>query len=358
MKLIPSLPSESFVAWPNIKFYPGYLRDELLSLLDTDTLSQIPGKNIMHAPTNIDKKQIPHHFFVRHLESNYNAYKSGMTTNKLWLDFLAEEHPTKKQEKYVSLCEHFLENVDIDSRTGLSPVGHKHGEEMSLFYARFFKEHPELFPERIMVSPYYRTRLTLDYILRDVAWLDINLDFLHKHPEEGYFHPGMEVWAFHGKPVVIKFTESIRERDHGKMDAPWRFAKEMDRFNSHQWVAQTMQKYMSTLLSDGQYDEEHYYKASVWGESQTQVNIRAEKHMNDLKRLSEMTTLSVSHHLVGLGKILKTMWGGIYNFKNFDHNWKPANGSLSVIVKVPETDSGQSDKMRFAAYNLMPSMTT
>lgn len=327
--------------------YPNHLREDIYNLIDPKNTENSPVIDI--DSDCIDAEKVPHHFCIRHFESAYNEYKEKIKWTSARADFLQEEDLIKKQDMYRDLSEEFYKNVWPDARTGLSKKWLEQGEVAGRFWQSFYNKNPELFPDMIAVSPYLRTRLTAYHSLRDVG-LDMDLEFL-KNPSPVGVWSGMYVWSFHGKDVVLRLSEVVRERDHGKIGAPRVLERVMNDFKRRHNLPQTMQEYIGTLLSRDEYDEEHYYKTLFGGESQTQVNARASQYLQHLKNSDHMMTMTFSHHLFKLWLILKTMWGSYPNFKNFDNHYKPKNWSLSIITKVPETQSGQKNKMRFSLYN-------
>ncbi len=348
MKIIPRQPWEWFTWWPNIKIYSWYLADEMKDILNVNKDEESSVKYVSEWP---DGTMVPQHLFIRHFESKYNEYKEKIKTTESRHNFLTETDRKHKEELYNILCHDFYNNVGIDARTWLSDRGIEQGKEAGRFWSEFFKKNPHFFPDRIVISPYLRTKLTAYYSLRDTG-LDMDFSLLEK-PFDTVHNPSswVEIGSFHGKDVVIKFSEQIRERDHGKMGAPHMFTKVMNQFNREHNIPQTMEEYMSSLLSKGEYDEEHYYKTLLGWESQTQVNARAAQYLHNLKHSNDKMTMNFTHHLVKIGLLLKTMWWGYPNFRNFDDHYRPTNGSLSVITKIPKTQSWQEDKMRFSLYN-------
>lgn len=58
---------------------------------------------------------------VRHLESNYNAYKRDVVNTELYKIFDAELDPVKKKAFALALLDDFRKHVGVDYTTGVSP---------------------------------------------------------------------------------------------------------------------------------------------------------------------------------------------------------------------------------------------
>ena len=261
---------------------------------------------------------------------------------------------SKKQQLFREVCQQFLQIVDIDSLTPLSAHGHLQWHHLAKTYSTLYAQHPELFPDLFVVSPYLRTRMTIHYLLSHVQWLDLDIDKLLDDPED-YTFSGMLEWSFQGKDITLRVSERVRERDHGKISAPRFLRKVMDQYNAHNGIhTGDIQWRLAAVLDPKRYREEHYFKWENWGESQTQTNQRADRHLRSLATDPAMTTMTVTHHLFILGVIERLMWGGPYLFRNFNEHRRPANGWLTIINKIPLTRNGQTDRLRVAAYNLVP----
>jgi broad specificity phosphatase PhoE len=154
--------------------------------------------------------------FVRHLESKYNEYKQLIKQDSIYIEFIQEQNREKKEQLAQKLLSNFFETVGIDYETDLSSVGHKQGEKIGKLYAKLIQQHPELFPDIIYVSPYLRTRLTANYLLKNIEGLKMNLDQLTKEEQL----QDLIIGKFYEKEFVLKIDERIRERDHGLNVSP------------------------------------------------------------------------------------------------------------------------------------------
>ncbi len=333
VKLISSLPRQWFENWPNMKLYPWAMHPALLDTLDKEIFQQIPLKTVWD--TFPDCKNIT---FIRHLESKYNEYKNVVKNEDIYKQFMIETDQKKKYELSLELLKHYRDNVGTDPQTNISEHGKQQGEILWKLYAKLIKQHPEIFPSLIVVSPYLRTRLTANYFLKHIEWLDLDINkIITKENKQDMF-----LWSFQGKDVILKLSDEIRERDHGKDVAP-------------QYLTEyyALQNPLHTLgsISEDEEDELYYYTAPNGGESQVQVNQRIKQVLYSLMSEKYNNILVVSHHLAVLAAMNNIFAGTINTFQNFDNNWKPANGSMTVFSQLPETESGQKDKLRVSAYN-------
>lgn len=108
----------------------------------------------------------------------YNEYKEKIKSDPRYHEFLTTKDLRVKQDLVPGLLKDFFEGVGIDYETGLSTKGHEEGALLSKLYAQLIREHPEVFPDLIYVSPYVRTRTTAKYLLEGVEGLDIPFDHL------------------------------------------------------------------------------------------------------------------------------------------------------------------------------------
>lgn len=333
MRLVPHLPKDWFIAWPNIKFYVGSLQKPIFDILDMETFNQSPG--------NIIYEKIPdtkHITFVRHLESKYNEYKEIIKSDPQYNEFMTTEDISRKKELAPLLLQDFFRAVGIDYETWLSQKWHQQGEQISKTYAELIKKSPELFPDLICVSPYVRTRLTAHYFLKNIWWLDIDFD---KLIDEGQLED-LIVWSFNNKDVVIKIDERIRERDHGSNIAP-SFIRDF-----YDW-----EKSFHDLLTKEQREKIYYYTSPAGGESQVQTNARAKEFLLRHYEQNKPKNIQVfSHHLTEIWALLSIFWGSFQIFYRLNEMRKPANGSLTVLSQIPKTHVGQENKFRVSAYNL------
>jgi broad specificity phosphatase PhoE len=254
---------------------------------------------------------------------------------------MQEEDPVKKKNYSLDLLADFKQNVWVDYTTDISAQGHEQWEKFSSLYANLIKQHSTLFPTMIVVSPYLRTRLTAHYFLKNITWLDMDVDKLIN--EESI--DDMLLWSFQSKDVVLQLSDEVRERDHGSDMAPSYLRKYINSFS----------KFHSLSWLPGDDIEQMYYYTSDGGwESQTQVNQRAKGHFNSLTSERFHKDIMVfSHHLYILWWLNSIFKWTYRTFKHFDAHRKPLNGSMSVFSKISQTQMWQENKLRVAGYNLM-----
>lgn len=354
VKLIPSQPKESFFwSWskivdptfeskkflrasmyPNLKLYPWAMAPELLAVLDQEKFHWIDLRQIWDVVPNAKTA-----IFVRHLESMYNQYKVLIRKTTEYKEFKSTNDPVKKDELAEFLRSDFIKRVGSDYMTDISDLWHQQWALLGKLYAKLIEIYPDIFPTLILVSPYKRTRLTAYYMLKEVKWLDLDLEFLTDFRDKR----DMVIWSFNGKEIVLKFDNNIRERDHGREVAP-SFLR--DYFESKNNTS-------IDYLSDDDTDLQHYFTIPNWGESQVWVEQRIKVALNSIfSDPIHNNILVISHHLAILAA-LNNIFSWSYNtFYNLDKNWKPDNTSLTVLAQIPQTDSWQENKVRVAWYNM------
>jgi hypothetical protein len=100
--------------------YPGSMGDEILSLLENESLNNLQINQI-NKQTNHTQQII----LVRHLESKYNEYKKFIKDDIRYIQFLQETDSSAKKELALLLLEDFRQNVGIDYTTDISTQGHQ-----------------------------------------------------------------------------------------------------------------------------------------------------------------------------------------------------------------------------------------
>lgn len=200
------------------------------------------------------------------------------------------------------------------------------------------EQHPEIFPDLIYISPYLRTRLTANYLLKDVKGLDIDLG---KLTEEEQLRD-LILGSFNGRDIAIKIEERIRERDHGGNVAPNYVRDYLDG-----------KKNATHLLTQKQRDQLHYYTAPEGGESQVAVNERTRNFLSKIYQKEEYKNiLIVSHHLTIISALLSIFGGSFKSFTDIDELRRPKNGSFTFLSEIPKTEMGREKKFRVSGYNL------
>jgi len=358
MKLAVSQPREEFHAGPNIKFYPWYMHPWVQKYIDDEDMQKTPWTIITEIPEGFDPRAIPFHLNTRHQESDYNTYKEYFITTQLRKNFLNESNLRLKEKLTKEILINFKKSVWIDQKTWLSKDGHEKWKESTEFYNKFWAD-PDLkdrFPTKIMVSPYDRAKETLLYALKWIDWLSIDLSSLDPKKKSNEYYSWMTIWDYRWKKVVLKEMDIIRERNHWYIGAPRFVTEELNKFYAKIDKDQSASEFMSTLLTEEEKQIEHYFNGPNWWESMTETNDRAEAFNKYRLQLPDPSTWTCSHHLSIVSTQLKAMWGGYQNFRNFNDNRRPANGSLTIMVNAPVTESGQKDKLRTWIYSAMPTL--
>ncbi len=316
-----------------MKLYVGSLQAQLLDILDMEKFNQLPVNII-----NDRVSDTRHITFVRHLESKYNEYKELIKSNPDYKEFMTTQNIDRKKELVQVLLKDFFEQVGIDYETKISSNWKQEWVNLSKLYSQLIQQNPEVFPDIIYVSPYVRTRETLNYMLNGVDWLDIDLDKLTDEEKL----QDLIVWSFQWKDIVIKVDERIRERDHGSNVAP-SFIR--DFYDAEKWF--------HDLLTPLQREKIYYYTSPAWWESQVQTNARAKEFLlRNYEKKKFKNILCVSHHLEILWSIQSISWWSFETFYKLNELRRPANGSFTMLSQIPQTEIWQENKFRISAYNL------
>lgn len=340
MRLTPILPQEAFyqTSSPHIKLYTGALPDALKQVLDYETMKQLRITQI-HEPITPSKI----FYLFRHFESNYNSYKTRIQETPLYKDFLNTSDEQEQIAIAQKLLHDFLQDVKIDYHTPLSPEWQNQAEKYGKLYGELFSSSPDLFPDKIMISPYTRTKHTAHALLKHLSGLDMDIDFLLREDD----FTDMKIGTLHGRPLVITLNDEIRERDFGNLFWP-RYIRNI-----------APQQQLTVSLNHLEQDKSHYYTSTYGGESQSAVNERVRNAFNAmLDNKKYKTRMLFTHHLFILGAI-KNIFGGSFNtFSNLDTHRKPQNGCLTTLVEIPSLnniDDQPSTNLRVAGYNFLPS---
>lgn len=333
MRLVPNLPKEWFTPWENMKIYVWALKEPLANILDIDKFQKLPIQII-----NQTIPETRHITFIRHLESKYNEYKEIIKSDPNYQEFMNTPNTDRKKELAHILLQDFFTKVGIDYETWLSTKWHQDGEIYSRLYARLIKENPELFPDLIYVSPYLRTRLTAHYALKNIEWLDIDFSKLINEDKL----EDLIVGSFHGRDVAIKVDERIRERDHGSNVAPSFIRDYRD------W-----ERGFHDMLTKKQREEIYYYTSPAWWESQVTTNARAKEFLLRNFEKEKYKNIQVySHHLTMIWALLSIFGGSFQTFYKLNDLRRPANGSMTILSQIPETENWEKNKFRVSGYNL------
>jgi len=334
VKLNPIIPSEKFEAGPNMKLYPGAMSTALLNALDKESFKGIDISKIWDS-----FPECRNITFIRHLESIYNDYKKIVKEDPKYIEFNTTEDPARKDELARELLHHYRKNIGVDFGTGISEEGKKQWEIYGKLYAELINANPEIFPTLIIISPYFRTRMTAHYFLKYIKWLEVDIDKLID-PEN---KQDLIVGSFQWKNVTIRLSNRVRERDHGSAVAPSflrEYIESIDPFSP------------SAVLSEDEENIQYYFNAPIWGESQVQVEDRIKVELNSIMTEKHDNILVVSHHIAILAVLNNIFAGSMNTYYNIDRNRRPDNGSLTVVSEIPLTQTGQKDRLRVSAYNL------
>lgn len=332
--LNPILPNKNFEPGPNMKLYPWALNKALFDALNKETFKWININQVWNIIPNC--KNI---LFIRHLESMYNEYKRIIKKDSRYTKFQNTIDKEKKQELAIILLKEFREQVWLDFPTWISKIWHQQWEINWKLFAKLIANNSQLMPTLIIISPYFRTRLTAHYFLKYIKWLDLNIDKLIDPNNR----QDMIIWKFMWREIKIKLNDRVRERDHGSDVAP-----------------SYLRDYLETLspfspksfLSEDEWDIAYYYNAPTGWESQVQVNDRIKLALESMSRESDQNIAVFSHHIAILAVLNNIFAWAINTYFNLDKNWKPDNASITVVSQIKKTQSGQKNRFRVSAYNL------
>lgn len=339
MRLQPVQPQAEFYQTesPHIKLYTGALPQAIKDILDRDMMNEI---KLTQVTDTIQPSKI--FYLFRHFESNYNTYKKRIQENPLYKDFLQTNNEQEQIWLAKTLLQEFLADVKIDYHTPLSPGWIEQAEYYGKLYGELFSWSPELFPDKIMISPYTRTKHTAHALLKNLEWLDMDIDFLLKNDD----FSDMKVGTLQWKPLVITLNDEIRERDFGNMFGPW-YIRDLMKNDT-----------LESPITHIEKEKSHYYTSTHGGESQFAVNERAKNFLHSITDNDRYKTrMLFTHHLFILWAI-KNIFGGSFNtFYNLDMHRKPKNGWMTTLVEIPQSEDGisTSAKLRVAWYNFLPS---
>ena len=333
--LHPLPPDDSFSAGPNYKLYPGALPDAYRDILAHERIHDLPiyveSREYRGARTFT---------FVRHLESRFNEYKRTLATSDMFRRFVHETDPRERRALAFELRADYFRQVGVDYEVELSVEGHAQGEIYARAFREFFRAHGDLFPERIYVSPYRRTKQTAWYLLRDVEGLDIDFSILTD--ETSYVD--MAIGKYHGRTVIVSLSEDVREKEFGPNVGPG-FLREFFERDADPMIPE---------YSLREHDLRNYYTAPPGGESQVMVKYRIREMLRSMldDRRYEHTWV-ISHHLAIIAAVQTVLSGTERMFFQFDRYWRPDNGSISVFVELPRVHTEDRQKLRIGAYNLV-----
>lgn len=333
MRLVPNMPKEWFPKLPNMKLYIGALQQALLDILDREKIQQLPMHIVEdHIP------QTRHITFIRHLESKYNEYKETIKSNSHYQEFMTTKNIKRKNELVEILMKNFFVEVGMDYKTWLSDKWHQEWDRLSHLYAELIEKNPELFPDRIYISPYVRTRLTAHYFLQNIKWLDIDFEKLINQSKL----EDLIIWSFLGKDITIKIDERIRERDHGSNIAPSFIRDYLDGKNN-----------FHNMLTREEREMMYYYTSPAWWESQAYTNARKNEFLKSVYEKNIFKNIwCFDHHLDILWGVQSISGWSFETFYKLNEMRKPTNGSLTVFSKIPKTQKWDENKFRIAGYNL------
>jgi broad specificity phosphatase PhoE len=336
LKLIPVPQQTGFLREINYHLYPYSVALPFQHIFDIQDLQQLDM--FVHTESYFGGQT---HLILRHFESNYNLLKETFKQSQLYKDFLQETYAPKKKALCTALIANFISEVGVDYEVPLSENGKQTAQAVGKQLSAFYDQHPEVFPSYIVVSPYLRTRSSAYYLLESVKGLDIDLRLL-----TGEGRNDRTIGTFRGKPVEINLEDQLRERDHGRDIAP-NFLKPYLEGDDQLFE-------MLPVLTRMKLE---YYTSPRGGESQIAVNGRVNNFLQYLEqRARHQQTLIITHHLV-INAILQYIFKGAFNtFYNFDTYWRPQNGSFTFITKFIKDPHRPKEKLRLAAYNLVPQL--
>lgn len=252
--------------------------------------------------------------FIRHGESAYNIFKKQKETNKVYQEFrkLFEKEYAKADrvdwpsKKLISLSKKAWSEFKLgvsDYNTPLMPSGKLQAEETGRQLA---KEIP--FPDVIYVSPYLRTRQTLEGLIRGYPKL--------------------------AKVKVIS-EERIREQEHGLSTV----------YND--WRIYLTLHPEQALLRKLETDYEYRF---LNGENKADVRDRGRSFLGTLVREhAGRNILMISHHLTLLSLRANLERWDREKFMEVDKTEKPIN--CGVTIYKGDSKKGKDGKIFLGVYN-------
>ncbi len=245
--------------------------------------------------------------FVRHGESDFNAKKAQMEQDPMYQELKKAYDTNPDSEQSLNLAYKVMDQYSLevsDHNTPLTNVGDKNSQLMAEKLSERIRP-----PSIIFVSPYERTRSTLEAMMQ--GWPEL-------------------------KSVPVVEEERIREQDHGLalIYSNWRI------FN----ILNPEQRRLREIQGP-------YWYRYPQGENVPDVRERLRSWLTTLTRdYNGERVLSVTHHLTILGVRANLERLSAEEFERLDQEQKPINSGVTIYKGDPT--QGQNGKLILTAYNL------
>lgn len=244
---------------------------------------------------------------VRHDTSAFNALREKKNASPLYQDFKKEFELNSESEKCIRLAYEVRDSFVLKAGDHDTPLAEKAGWQAK-------KAGEELrgrikVPDMIFVSPYVRTKITLEKLIE--GWPEL-------------------------REVPIKEEERIREQDHGLtlIYNDWRV---FETLHPEQRALRNMQG--------------AYWYRFPQGENVPDVRERLHSWLGTLARdYSEKNVLAVTHHLTILSLRANLERLDAREFERLDHEEKPINAGVTIYRGDPS--KGSDGKLVLEVYNL------
>lgn len=253
--------------------------------------------------------------FVRHAESAYNTiaksrkedpdYQEFVRLYQEWSLVAGTQEPSEELKHLAKIMADLYRVNASDQET---PLNFMDGQQYSIMKTGEYLRHHEVLPDVIFVSPYLRTRQTLEYLI--CGWPELSR-------------------------VRVYEDERIREQSHGLSGL----------YNDHKIFFLHHPEQFLLYQLEGPY----WYK---WpqGENVPEVRSRLRSWLATVTReFAEQNVFVVSHHLTLLGLRANFERLTVEEFLRIDKEEKPVN--LGVTKYVGDPTQGRDGRFLLDYYN-------
>lgn len=245
---------------------------------------------------------------IRHDVSEYNALKGKKKVDEEYIEFLAEYEKDSTSARCLDLAHKMAKKFKLgysDQDTPLEDTDAKRAEQVGASLREIYQGD---LPDVIFVSPYERTKNTLEGVIR--GWPEL-------------------------KNVKIYEDERIREQEHGLASL----------YND--WKVFFTLYPEQRLLHD---QNDIYWYRYPQGENVPDVRERNRSWLNTVVRdFAEKNVLVVTHHLNILAMRANLERWSAEKFIEVDSNEKPINCGVTVYCGNPE--KGKAGHLELEYYN-------
>lgn len=244
---------------------------------------------------------------IRHDTSAFNALREKKNASRLYQNFRKSFEKNLESEECRSLAYEVMDAFILKAGDHDTPLAEKAGWQAK----KVGEELRKLIklPDVIFVSPYVRTKITLEKLIE--GWPEL-------------------------REVQVKEEERIREQDHGLalIYNDWRV---FEAIHPDQRILRNMQG--------------GYWYRFPQGENVPDVRGRLHEWLGALIRdYSEKNVMAVTHHLTILSLRANLERLDAKEFERLDHEEKPINAGVTIYRGEP--DQGGNGRLVLEAYNL------